>query len=183
MLLVDELDGLPARFDPRFFERLRNLMGRVVLVVASRLEVNTLYRQLGRTSPFANRLRVLRLGLLTEAAAEAVIDSGELDPGAAALMRRWAGRHPLYLQLLGHALVEARQFSESSSDALDRFRDDAEWRLDELWRRLGKRDRAALRSVDRDEPIKRRSLIRRGLVDHRGRPFGEVLTAWLQERE
>ena len=31
VLLVDELDSLPERFEPRFFERLRNLIGRLVL--------------------------------------------------------------------------------------------------------------------------------------------------------
>ncbi len=184
VLLVDELDGLPARFDPRFFERLRNLLGKVVIVVASRREVDTLYRELGRTSPFDNRLRLLRLGLLTESATAEVIDSGdELDPGAALLMRKWAGRHPLYLQLLGHALVEAQQLGESWSDGLDRFRDEAERRLEELWRRLDKRDHTALRASIGDEPKKRRSLIRRGLIDAAGRPFGEVLAAWLRERE
>ncbi len=41
VVLIDELDHLPGRFDPRFFERLRNLLGTVVLVVASRREVDT----------------------------------------------------------------------------------------------------------------------------------------------
>jgi Restriction endonuclease len=66
VVLVDELDHLPGRFDVRFFERLRNLLGTIVLVVASRREVDTLYREQGLTSPFANRLRLLRLGLLDE---------------------------------------------------------------------------------------------------------------------
>ncbi len=183
VLLVDELDGLLARFDPRFFERLRNLLGKVVIVVASRREVATLYQDLGRTSPFDNRLRLLRLGLLDEAAAEEVLLSGDdLDSDAMALMRRWAGRHPLYLQLLGHALVEAYRLGEDQNVALDRFRDEAERRLEELWRHLGEREREALRATIQGDPIESRGLIRRGLVDESGRPFGEVLAAWLRQK-
>jgi hypothetical protein len=123
VVLVDELDHLPGRFDPRFFERLRNLLGNIVLAVASRREVDTLYREQGLTSPFANRLRLLRLGLLDEQAAADLIRRGAaiLDGEDRALMRRWAGRHPFYLQLLGYALVEARELGENRDQALDRF--------------------------------------------------------------
>ena len=184
VLLVDELDSLPARFDLRFFERLRNLIGggKIVMVMASRREVHTLFEELERSSPFDNQLRFLRLGLLDEAAAEAVIGfASELDNPARSLMRQWAGRHPLYLQLLGHALVEARRLGESPSAALDRFRDEAEQRLEELWRRLSEREQEALRTCIRGEPVELRSLKRRGLILDDGHPFAEVLTAWLRE--
>ncbi len=183
VLLVDELDGLPERFDLRFIERLCDLLGRIVMVVASRQGVDALYQDLGRTSPFGHRLRLLRLGLLDQAAAEAVILSGDdLDADAAGLISRWAGRHPLYLQLLGHALVEARRLGEDQNVALERFRNEADRRFEELWRRLDERDREALRATVGKKSTKRRGLIRRGLVDERGRPFGEVLAAWLRER-
>jgi len=184
VLLVDELDGLPARFDPRFFERLRHLLGRIVVVTASRREVDQLYAELGRTSPFDTRLSFLRLGLLDEDAAQAVIGLGDgvLDPEDAGLLHRWAGRHPLYLQLLGHYLVEARHLGESRTAALDRFRDEAERRLRDLWRRLDPRDQETLRAVVRGErDTANRRLVRRGLLDAEGRPFGEVLAAWLRE--
>ncbi len=181
VLLVDELDGLPARFDPRFFECLGDLIGRVVIVLASRQNVETLFRDLGRASPFGDRLHPLHLGLLDEAATTEVILSGdELDADATALMRQWAGRHPLYLQLLGHALEESRHLGESWNDALDRFRVEAEQRLGELWRYLGEDDRKALLAAASGGTTKRKGLIRRGLVDASGRPFGEVLAAWLQ---
>ncbi len=180
VLLIDELDGLLARFDPGFLKRLRDLLGKIVLVVASRREVEALYRDLGHTSPF-DKLRLLRLGLLDKAAALEVILSGdELEPDAADLMHRWAGRHPLYLQLLGHALVEAHRHGEDQSFALERFRDEAGRRLDELWRRLDEGDREALRATIKGQPNARKSLIRRALVDESGQPFGEVLAAWLR---
>jgi hypothetical protein len=184
VLLVDEFDGLPGRFDLRFFERLRNLLGRVILVVASRREVDELYAELGKTSPFDNRLRFIRLGLLEEDAAEALIRLGDGILGAddASMLRLWAGRHPLFLQLLGHCLVETHRLGESPTVALDRFRDEADRRLRDLWRRLDERDRTTLRAIVRGESNARsQRLVRRGLLDDGGRPFGKVLEAWLRE--
>lgn len=181
VLLIDELDGLPARFDPIFFERLRDLLGKVVIIVASRREVGALYQDLDYTSPFDGLLRLIRLGLLDQTAAEEItLSADELDTDDMALMRQWAGRHPLYLQLLGHLLVEARRLGEDQSIALERFRDEAERRLGELWRHLDEGDREALRAAAGGEPTDRKSLIQRGLVDESGRPFGEVLAAWLR---
>ncbi len=146
--------------------------------------MDTLFQDLGRTSPFGNRLHLLHLGLLDGAAAEEVILSGdELDTEDMALMRLWAGRHPLYLQILGHALVEAHRLGDDQSVALDRFRDEAERRLGELWRHLAEDDRKALRATGQGRRTKRQGLIRRGLVDESGRAFGEVLAAWVRERE
>ncbi len=186
VLLVDEFDGLPARFDIRFFERLRHLIGfgKIVLVLASRRDVNDLYEELELTSPFHTQLRFWRLGLLDKVAAEAVIGLADgLDATARDLMRKWAGRHPLYLHLLGRALVDSRQLGESQAEALDTFRDEAEQRLRELWRRLSKREQEALRTVVRGGSVEQRSLKRRGLLDEEGRPFAEVLAAWLRDNE
>ncbi len=184
VVLVDEFDHLPARFDLRFFERLRNLLGTIVMVVASRREIDTLYREQGRTSPFDNRLRMVRLGLLDQPSADELIDRGAaiLDREGTALMRRWAGRHPFFLQLLGHELIEARELGEGREEALDRFRDLAGVRLRELWTRLGEADREALRRAAGDRPAMAKLLVWRGLLDTDGRPFGEVLNAWLRER-
>ncbi len=185
VLLVDELDGLPARFDGLFFERLNDLLGRIVLVVASRRELDDLFQDLKRASPFADRLRQLRLGLLDQAAAEEIILLGDdLDPDAAGLMSRQAGRHPLYLQLLGHALVTAQRLGEDQNVALDRFRDEAQRRLGEIWRQLDENDRQALRTTAAENKrTKRRSLIWRGLVNESGRPFGQVLAEWLRQQD
>ncbi len=183
VVLVDELDQLPGRFDPRFFERLRNLLGKIVLVVASRREVDTLYRELSLTSPFDNRLRLVRLGLLDTRGADELIDRGAtiLDREDTALMREWAGRHPFYLQLLGHALIEARELGDGRAEALDYFRDQAGSRLRELWDRLNEADRESLRRSARGESVRVKPLAWRGLLDVGGRPFGEVLANWLRE--
>jgi predicted MPP superfamily phosphohydrolase len=183
VLLVDEFDGMVPRFDLRFFERLRGLLGRIVLVLASRREIDRLYKEVDRTSPFSNRLKLERLGLLEDEAAEAVITLAGQDLGTEdrVLMRHWAGRHPFYLQLLGRHLLDARRFGEDRESALDRFRDEASIRLRELYSRLADRDRQALLSAVRGESIKRPSLVRRGLLDENGRPFGEVFAEWLRE--
>jgi predicted phosphodiesterase len=184
ILLVDEFDGFPGRFDPRFFERLRNLNSRLLLVLATRREIPDLYREQNITSPFDNLLRLLRLGLLKSDAADRLIALGG-DAFAAAhgeLLRRWAGQHPYYLQLMGFHLVEAREMGESWKEGFDRFRDEAGLRLRQQWDRLDERDREHLLGIARGEslPLNRR-LQRRGILDEEGKPFGEVLTDWLRE--
>jgi hypothetical protein len=104
-----------------------------------------------------------------------------LDGEDRALMRLWAGRHPFYLQLLGHALIEARELGEDRDQALDRFRDQAGTHLRELWERLGEADREALRRVSQRQAVGVKPLIWRGVLDAEGRPFAEVLSAWLRE--
>jgi predicted phosphodiesterase len=110
LILVDEMDGMLPRFEPRFFERLRGMLGRLVLVLASRREFDRICQELGRTSPFHNRLELQWLGLLEPEAAEELIRQGEglLGPGDPERMRQWAGRHPFYLELLGRHLIDAR---------------------------------------------------------------------------
>lgn len=182
VLLIDELDGLVPSIDPRFFERLREMLDRLALTVASRRPVDLLYRELGLTSPFHNRLKVLHLGLLDSAAAEALLTLGdELDGPDKDLVRHWAGRHPFHGQLLGHCLVQAKRFGETRQRALDDYQDTAFARLRELWARLEEKEREALRLAARGQPTQLRSLHRRGLVDDEGKPFGEVLLAWLRE--
>lgn len=183
VLLIDEVDGLMPRFEHRFFERIRGMLGRVVLVLASRAELDRIAEDLGRTSPFHNRLELQWVGLLAPEEAEQLIalGAGGLRPGDDALMRRQAGRHPFYLQLLGRHLVDARRAGEPISEAMDRFQSEAAARLRELWRVLEPREREALRGCLSGQPATRRSLRMRGLVTPEGEPFGEVLSAWLEE--
>lgn len=184
VLLVDELDGLPGRFDPRFFERLRNLIGRVVLVVVTRKEVDRLYDDLGMTSPFDNRLKLIRTGLPRAEDAEAIIElgRGHLNVDDADEMTRWAGRHPHFLQLFGHHLVDARAQGEDE-EALERFLDESASRLRDLWRHLSDKEEAFLRSlVQGEEPEAPQTLIRRGVLDEEGKAFGQVLDTWLREQ-
>ncbi|MFO1431772.1 MAG: hypothetical protein U1F76_16820 [Candidatus Competibacteraceae bacterium] len=183
LILMDEADGLFVRLDHRLFERMRGMLGRICLVVASRKEIDQICQAMGRTSPFLNRLELAWLGLLEPEAAEALIRWGEryFQPDDAELMRTWAGRHPFYLQLLGHHLVDIRRNGEPVEEALDRFHAEARVRLRELWRVLDERDRQALRDGLGGIPIKRRSLRVRGLVTEQGQLFGEVLAEWLRE--
>ncbi|MGE3536376.1 MAG: metallophosphoesterase [Candidatus Tectimicrobiota bacterium] len=183
VLLLDEMDGMLPRFAPRFFERLRALLGRVVLVLASRRECDRICQEVGRTSPFHNRLELHWLGLLEPEAAEALIQRGATwwSAGDEARLRHWAGRHPFYLQLVGRRLVEARQHGESADRAIERFQTEAAARFRELWRWLDAREQQALRDGLRGHTIRRRSLRDRGLVNEDGTIFGEVLQAWLRE--
>ncbi len=67
LILIDGADSIIPRFEHRFFERLRGMLGKVCLVLSTRRELDLIYQELGRTSPFHNRLELLWLGLLSEA--------------------------------------------------------------------------------------------------------------------
>ncbi len=183
LLLVDEVDGLLARFEHRFFERLRGMLGEICLVFAAQRDLDQIYRDLGRTSPFYNRLHLTWLALLKPEAAEALIARGQdlLSVEDLETMRLWAGRNPFYLQLLGWHLAEVRLAGSEPAEALDRFRAEAAVHLRDLWRGLGERDRIALQSAACNRMISDLKLKTRGLIDENGRPFGRVLTAWLNE--
>ena len=183
LVLIDEFDGMVPRFDHRFLERLRGMLGRVVLVVSTRRELDLIYKDLNRTSPFYNKLELAVVGLLEPAAAEEMIrwEDGVLGLGDADLLRRWAGRHPFYLQLLGKHLMDARRVGGSVERAVDRFRLEASARLRELWGALDDKDRRSLAGILEGKPVQRVSLRARGLVTEEGQPFGEILTEWLRE--
>ena len=185
VFLVDEADRLFVRFDRRFFERIRGMVtkSRICLVLASRREIDQVYLEQGRTSPLLDLLQFVRMGLLASDEAEALIDQGApcFDAGGAELLRHWSGRHPFYLQLLGHHLVRACQTGEDKTSALDRFYDEARVRLRELWRVLDEREQQALRDGVTGPPIRHKLLERRGLVTNDGKLFGEILAQWLRE--
>lgn len=114
------------------------------------------------------------MGLLEPEAAEELIARGGLSAESVALMRRWAGAHPFFLQLLGHYL----KTSVSPDEAVHQFRTQAEPKLRFLWNALAERDRAALRA---GEPVTRLGLINRGLARRDGAYFGEILRLFLRE--
>jgi hypothetical protein len=182
VILVDETDCLIGRFDYRFFERIRGMLERLAWVFASRQELDALFEQTGRGSPLANRLEIQWLALVEPEAADEIIGWGQgvLTADDAAGMRQWAGRHPFYLQLLGHHLFYARHTGGTQSEALDRFRNEASARLRRVWNTLNDRDRQALRDSP-VTPAPRLRLRMRGLVTEEGRPFGDVLTRWMEE--
>jgi hypothetical protein len=186
LVLVDEVDGMIGRFDVRFFERMRGLLTRhgLILGLASSKDLDELYADVNKTSPFFNVVERQLVGLLEPEAVEGMIGWGRAifgDTGAD-LLRQWAGRHPFYLQLLGGYLAQALLRGDSPGGALERFQDEAESRVKALWRSLEERDRQELKeSVKGGIAATRRSLRRRGLVTEEGKPFGEVLAAWVRE--
>ncbi|KYF79793.1 hypothetical protein BE11_23900 [Sorangium cellulosum] len=167
-------------------QRLRGMMGRkaIVLVLSSWKEIDTIYASLQRTSPFYNLLETQWIALLEPRAADEIVGWGAsgFGPGDEELLRAWAGRHPFYLQLFGHHLARARHAGEGADAGIERFRDQAERHLRDLWRALGERDREELRAcVKGGVAPRRRSLRRRGAVTEEGEPFGRVLLEWVRE--
>ncbi len=180
LILVDEAERMLEHLPHRFFERLRGMLGRVCLVLASRKELGEIPRDDHLTSPLLNRLELQRVGLLEDEGVNGVIGlgAGVLIPEDGDLMREWAGRHPFYLNLLGYYLWDAHRHGESVEEALVEFRENANRRLSELWETLSSHERLAL---ERGIPESTESLKRRGVIDD-GKPFGHVLTAWLERR-
>lgn len=183
VLLIDEVGACLKLFPARFFERLRGMLGKIVLVLASHRDIDSIYTDLGHTSPFGNRLSIVRLGLLEPEIPNVIIHWAEhlLSVEAMHTMRVWAGRHPFYLQLLGYHLVNAQHAEESIECALDSFYDDATVRLRKLWETLNDREQQALRESLQGKFVTRRSLRIRGLVTEDGKLFGEVLREWLEQ--
>jgi hypothetical protein len=182
LLLIDEVAPCLKLFPSRFFERLRGMLGRILLVLASHRDIDSIYTDVGHTSPFGNRLSILRLGLLEPEIPNLIIQWGKniLTVEAMHTMRIWAGRHPFYLQLLGYHLVNAQQADESLEQALDNFYSDAASRLRKLWESLDEREQQVLRETLQGKPVKRRSLRIRGLVTEEDKLFGQILREWLE---
>ena len=185
VVLIDELDGMLERFEHRFFERLRGMLGRIILVVATREPIDLIYRELRRTSPWENWLELVQLGVLEETAATELIEQGTpiLGPSEKALMVEWAGRHPFFVQLLGRYLVDATRSGDGTEMALDRFQTEADARLREVWRVLSEAERQRLRECCAGQRIDMRRLKARGLITEDGGPFGRVLMEWVREIE
>ncbi|OQW93140.1 MAG: hypothetical protein BWK79_12695, partial [Beggiatoa sp. IS2] len=152
------------------------------LVLVSHRDIDSIYTDMGHTSPFGNRLSIIRLGLLEPEIPNLIIQWGKniLSIEAMHAMRIWAGRHPFYLQLLGYHLVNAQEADESLGQALDNFYSDAVGRLRKLWDSLDEREQQTLRGTLQGKAIKRRSLRIRGLVTEEDKPFGQVLREWLE---
>lgn len=185
LLLIDEAERVLSHLPHRFFERLRGMLGRICLVLATRHEIGDIPREDHLTSPLLNRLEVQRLGLLEAAGVDALIGlgSGVLSAADGQTMREWAGRHPFYLCLLGHYLWDARRHGESTQEALDQFQENAFQRLGECWRALPRREQRLLADVGRGAMRETdRALTRRGLLDD-GQVFGRVLGEWLARQE
>ncbi len=190
LIVVDEFDDLCEHVDPRFFQRLRGMVGEelLVLLLATRAPLAEIAPE-GRASSFDNVLATEPVGLLDPGAAEALLAlrPDTFSPEERAELRVWSGRHPFYWKLLAHHLIRARREGEPVRKAVDDFLADAGRELQKLWvGHLDARERQALRGIVRGvamPPAVNRRLCRRGLLTEAGQPFATVLSHWLGELE
>jgi hypothetical protein len=182
VVLVDEVESVVQSCDVRFFDRLRDLLGRVCVVFSSREAPDEVFSQNNKTSPITNRIEAARVGLLEPGGADATIRLGSeyLGPGDADLMRHWCGSHSFFLQLFGGFLVEARRAGTSPDRALEELKAQAPAHFRQLWKTLGIAGQQALRDAAHGVPSGSVGLKQRGLLTEDGRPFGELFAAWLR---
>lgn len=158
VLLLDEFEHVTANpaFGPDFFYGLRSLAihHRLALVTASRRElVDLCHSDTIRSSPFFNIFATVTLPPLTDAEAEALLDSALMETGVVfspeerALARRLAGRQPYLLQIAGHALFAARARGEGSEAAAHEFAAAASAHFADTWRHAGIPERIALAAL------------------------------------
>lgn len=184
VILVDEVESVVETCEVRFFDRLRDLIGRVCLVFSSREAPDQVFLKYNKVSPIGNRMEPAWIGLLEPDGAESVIRLGaeDLGPGDADLMRKWAGCHAFYLQLLGRQLVEARRAGASASEALDQFKAEFGVHVRKLLAtpKLTGPQMQMLRDSAMGMPCRAGVFVQRGLVTEEGWPFCEAFAAWLR---
>jgi hypothetical protein len=182
VVLVDEVESVVQSCDVRFFDRLRDLLGRICLVFSSKDAPDEVFSRNDKTSPITNRMEPAWIGLLEPGGDDATIRLGSelLGPGDADLMHHWCGRHCFFLQLFGHLLAEARRAGMGPDVALADFKLQSVPHFRQLWKTLLQPHRKALRDAARGVPSQIGVLKQRGLVGDDGGPFGEVFAAWLR---
>jgi hypothetical protein len=182
VVLVDEVESVVQSCEVRFFDRLRDLLGRICVVFSSREAPDEVFSRNNKTSPVTNRMEAAWVGLLESGGADATIRLGSehLGPGDADLMRQWCGSHSFFLQLLGGFLVEARRAGTSPDRALDELKAQCPTHFRQLWKTLGAAGQQALRDAAHGVPSGIAVLKQRGLLTEDGRPFGELFAAWLR---
>lgn len=183
LVLIDEFDALATSIEDRFFQRLRGVVGEGLccFVLATRKDLSELSTP-GRTSPFDNLLETIQVGLLDPWAADQLAARCETLAGTQGtlLLRHWAGAHPFYLQLGGHHFMRALLEGASIERGIDEFRGAAGRHIKALWMHASPRERDALITGEGEKKVVRQ-LIRRGLLNEHGWPFGHVFTTWLEE--
>lgn len=126
LILVDECERIFEHCPPRFWERVRGGLERILWIFSSRQALDTVYQKYYQdTSPLHNQLKTVVLGLLEENAAEQLIQRGNFSSQQQVLLREWAGRHPFYLQLLAQELDTRRQ--QAPQAVLDAFKIEAQY--------------------------------------------------------
>ena len=121
ILCLDEFEALfhyPKEFNEGFFDNLSFLVNSniVMLVIASHRQLDYYQHRYKFTSQFFHLGDVINLGDLTEEEARELVSLPVTLNGTAALTseeqrlaRKWAGNHPLLLQLAASLLWEAHQ--------------------------------------------------------------------------
>jgi predicted phosphodiesterase len=182
VVLVDEVESVVQSCDVRFFDRLRDLLGRICLVFSSREAPDEVFTRNNKASPITNRMETAWIGLLEPGGADATIrlGAGQFGPGDTDLMHRWCGDHSFFLQLFGSALVDARRAGTSPDDALADLKRQAPMHFRQLWKMLPAAQQQALRDAARGVPSHVGVLKQRGLLRDDGTPFGEVFAVWLR---
>lgn len=183
ILVIDESEYLIKTYDPHFFERLRGMMGRAILVFSSRCDLDLVHHRIGRTSPFHNQVQLIHIGLIESSAVEEIISWGKaiLRHSDESIIREWAGRHPYFVQVVAHEIANARLSGTDLDAALDRCNLTAAMRFRETWSVLDDRDRDELKRTMTGPASPRLSLRANGLIEADGKPFGRLLTEWLKD--
>src|SRR5439155_22973707 len=154
VVLVDEVESIVQSCEARFFDRLRDLLGRICLLFSSREAPDEVFSRNNKTSPVTNRMAPAWLGLLEPGGAEATIRLGSehLGPGDADLMHRWSGDHSFFLQLFGSLLVEARRAAASPDQALEDLKRQAPVHFRLVWKTVPEAQRKSLLDAARALP-------------------------------
>ncbi|MDM8547889.1 hypothetical protein QUF61_15480 [Candidatus Venteria ishoeyi] len=186
LLLIDDAEGCFQRFPLRFFERLRGMLYKLVLVFASSQDLDLIKADnhpVETVSPLEARLEIIRLGLLDENAAAIIwqLGVGVMERQDEEILSLWAGRHPYYLKLFGANLWQARKKQIAIETVLDQVYDDTRRHLRQIWNSLTTTEQQILKNSLDGRAVKRRSLRLRGLVTDSGQLFGQVLREWLEQ--
>lgn len=185
LIIVDDAEILFERFPVRFLERLRGMLGRVSFIFATQRDLDLLITEISRTSGLENRLKIIRLILLDNNAAENIIQAGSpiLSKEDQLLLKEWAGNHPFYLHLFGSHLFNARLQGQHSETAIDRFYTEAAPKLRRIWNSLPEIDKITLQNLSQGKQIttRQRILKIRGLLTPDGQLFGRILQEWIEQ--
>ncbi len=203
VLILDEFEALAQsdRFPPDFYGELRSLAGEVgvVFFTASKrgLYELTYHHSTTLSSPFFNIFSELPLGLMSEEEVRDLLfqisqrgQGAPFSPEEVALALEWAGPHPFFAQVAGHALWETRQDRLPSSEAIEkarrRFLAEVEDHYRYLWAQLDEVERAGLFYPDQAPDDIRRQLHRRGLLRPTAggwAPFSAPFAAFVRRQE
>jgi hypothetical protein len=185
LIIVDDAEILFERFPVRFLERLRGMLGRISFIFATQRDLDLIINEISRTSGLENRLKIIRLTLLEESAAENIIQAGSpiLSKEDQNLLKEWAGHHPFYLHLLGSHLFNARLQGQHSEVAIDRFYTEAAPKLRRIWNSLPEIDKVTLMNLSQGKQIvtRHRILKIRGFLTNEGQLFGRILQEWIEQ--